>query len=55
MRIKTFLAALALIAAPSFALADACMWGHASDVTMSCAQGTVWDADTQTCVPTVSS
>jgi len=53
MSIKTLLAALVLTAAPGLAMAE-CNW-MAERVTMSCAEGTTWDASTQTCVPVVSS
>ncbi|GAA5067949.1 hypothetical protein N0B44_02330 [Roseibacterium beibuensis] len=47
-KLKTLLAAAALIAAPGFALAD-CPYDH--QVTMSCADGTSWDSESQSCVP----
>ncbi len=53
MKLKTLLAALALTITPALAMAE-CGWKH-QQVTMSCAEGTQWNADTQTCVPTVSS
>lgn len=53
MRIKTLLAAFILAAAPGLAFAE-CSWG-ARDVTMSCAEGTSWDAASQTCVATATS
>jgi len=54
MRIKTTLAAFVLMAMPGFAFAE-CNWGAAHDVTMSCAEGTTWDAATQACIPVASS
>ncbi|MFW5655935.1 MAG: adenylosuccinate lyase [Roseicyclus sp.] len=54
MSIKTLLAAFVLTAAPGLALAE-CGWGKADQVTMSCAEGMMWDADSATCVPVVSS
>lgn len=54
MSIKTLLAALVLTAAPGLAMAE-CSWGSAHQTTMSCAEGTMWDASTQACVPVVSS
>jgi hypothetical protein len=54
MSIKTLLAALVLTAAPGLAMAE-CSWGSAHQTTMSCAEGTTWDAGTQTCIPVVSS
>jgi len=54
MSIKTLLAALVLTAAPGFAMAQ-CSWGKAEQVTMSCAEGMMWDADSAACIPVVSS
>jgi hypothetical protein len=54
MRIKTFLAAFVLTALPGFAYAE-CSWGRAHEVTMSCAEGTTWDAASQSCVTTATS
>ena len=54
MHIKTLLAAFILTAAPGFAFAE-CSWGSANQVTMSCADGTAWDAASQTCVVTATS
>jgi hypothetical protein len=54
MSIKTLLAALVLTAAPGLAMAE-CSWGMEHQTTMSCAEGTAWDASTQACVPVVSS
>lgn len=54
MRIKTLLAAFVLMAMPGFAYATGCSWGS-HEVTMSCADGATWDAETQTCVPTATS
>jgi hypothetical protein len=53
MKLKTLLAALALTIAPALASAQ-CM-GKQEQITMSCAEGTQWDAGAQTCVPVVSS
>ncbi len=53
MRIKTFLAALVLTAAP--ALAYAGCTGQSHQANMTCADGLAWDADTQTCVATTTS
>ena len=51
MKIKLHLAVLALAVMPGAALA-ACFGDHAKEeIVMSCADGTVYDADTQTCVP----
>jgi hypothetical protein len=54
MSIKTLLAALVLTAAPGLAMAE-CSWGKTEQVTMSCAEGMMWDADSASCVPVVSS
>lgn len=53
MKLKTLLAALALTITPALAMAE-CSWKH-EQVTMSCAEGTQWDAASQSCVPTASS
>jgi uncharacterized protein YdeI (BOF family) len=53
MKLKTLLAALALTITPALAMAE-CSWKQ-EQMTMSCAEGTQWDAASQTCVPTVSS
>ncbi len=54
MKTKLLLATLALTAAPSFAMAMGCSYGHAKteDVAMSCAEGSVYSADEKRCVPT---
>lgn len=52
---KTLLAAAVLAAAPTMGFAYECNWGKAEQTTMSCAPGTAWDADTRTCVTSVSS
>jgi hypothetical protein len=49
-KMKTILAAAALVAAPGLAAAE-CSWGKAEQVTMSCAPGTTWDATAGVCVP----
>lgn len=55
MKIKMLLAALAMTAAPTLAIAE-CSWGKSHETTaMSCAEGTTWDATAQTCVPVASS
>ncbi|MDG4648067.1 carbohydrate-binding module family 14 protein [Roseibacterium sp. SDUM158017] len=54
MSIKTILAAFVLAAAPGLAMAE-CSWGSMQQTTMSCSDGTSWDAATQSCVPTASS
>ena len=54
MKTKMLLATLALAVSPSIALAMGCSGGHskAEEVTMSCAAGSVFDAESQRCVPT---
>ncbi|SIN93951.1 chitin-binding domain-containing protein [Vannielia litorea] len=47
MKTKTALAALALAFAPVLAHAE-CASKH--EVTMSCAEGTVWDEKTSSCI-----
>lgn len=51
MSIKPVLIAIALTLLPGIALA---MCGH-DQKTMSCAEGSVWDNDKQTCTPATSS
>ncbi|MBT8418037.1 MAG: carbohydrate-binding module family 14 protein [Silicimonas sp.] len=51
MKLKLHLAVLALAMLPGAAMA-ACFDGHAKDdIVMSCADGQVYDAETQSCVP----
>lgn len=51
MAIKTLLTAATLIVLPGLALAMGCHGSnHAEQANMSCATGTTWDADSQTCV-----
>lgn len=52
-KIQTLLVAALLAMAPGLALAE-CGWGT-HEMTMTCAQGTSWDADSQSCVPTATS
>lgn len=55
MKIKVLLAALVLSMSPALAMAEGCFFGHATEeATMSCAQGTTWDAASASCVPVVS-
>lgn len=55
MKLKFLMAALALSVSPSLALA-ACFGDHAKEeIVMSCTDGTVYDADTQACVPETTS
>ena len=53
MKMKLLLATLAVTVTPSLALAMGCGFGHekADTVAMSCAEGSVYSADTQNCVP----
>ena len=54
MKVKMLLATLALTITPALALAGGgCGFGHAKteDVVMSCAEGTIFDTETQRCVP----
>ena len=53
MTIKTLAAAVALTLAPALAFAAGCNYGK-QDVTMSCAEGTVYDSTTNSCVATTT-
>ena len=54
MKTKMLLATLALAVSPSIAMAMGCGYGHSKteEVTMSCAAGSVFDSESQRCVPT---
>ena len=52
MTTKTVLVALALTLAPTLSLAMGCNYGKHEQQAMSCADGTVYDADTKSCVST---
>ena len=52
MIVKTALTALALIAAPAMSFATCFGKEHQA---MSCAAGTLWDAEEQACVSTATS
>lgn len=54
MKIKTALIAAALTVLPTLAMAQ-CNWGKSEQVTMSCAEGSVYDATTGTCVTSATS
>ncbi len=54
MKIKTTLAAALLALSPSIALAMGCSEGGHEQVTMSCADGTVFDSEKGVCVPLVT-
>ncbi|MGC3939485.1 carbohydrate-binding module family 14 protein [Roseobacter sp. EG26] len=53
MTIKTLAAAVALTLAPVLAFAEGCNYGQ--KVTMSCAEGMVYDSETGTCVTNTTS
>ena len=55
MKIKMTVAALLLTLTPGLAFAMGCSGGdHSSkQASMSCAEGTLFDADTNTCVPLI--
>lgn len=53
MALKTTLAALALVMAPSFALAMCS--GSKHEQAQSCAAGQAWDSASQSCKPLASS
>lgn len=61
MKTKTLLAALILAAAPtmSMAMGGGCSFGHEKEqieeITMSCGEGTSFDADAGKCVPLTTS
>ncbi|WP_299040997.1 hypothetical protein [uncultured Tateyamaria sp.] len=52
MKTKTVLVALALTLAPSLSLAMGCNYGKHEQQAMSCADGTVYDAGSKSCVST---
>ncbi|MFO7758962.1 MAG: adenylosuccinate lyase [Roseovarius sp.] len=54
MKLKFGLAALALAAMPSFAIAAGCSYGKDRQA-MTCAEGSTWDSETSTCQPVASS
>ena len=57
MKTKLALATMVLAVAPSLALAMGCSAGQhkAEDIVMSCAEGTIYDAEAQRCVPMTTS
>lgn len=55
MKFKTILTASVLALAPTFALAMGCSEYKTDQTAMSCAEGTVLDAATGTCVAQVNS
>lgn len=54
MRITALLTTAVLLLAPGIVSAE-CQWGHSNEVTMSCADGTTWDAQSASCIPTATS
>ena len=52
MKTKTVLVALALTLAPTLSLAMGCHYGKHEQQAMSCADGTVYDAASKSCVST---
>ncbi len=56
MTIKTTFAALFLMALPGLAIAQGCQGGglHKDTTAMSCAEGSMIDPETGTCVPLVT-
>jgi hypothetical protein len=54
MTLKTAMCAFVIALTPALAAAE-CSWGKMEQVTMSCSEGTTFDAETQTCIPVVSS
>ena len=54
MNLKLGLAALTLVAMPSFAIAGGCSYTKDRQA-MTCADGTSYDSETQSCVPVASS
>jgi hypothetical protein len=52
MTIKTLAAAVALTLIPAMGFAYECNDGKQQQASMSCAEGSVYDAQTGTCVPT---
>ncbi len=54
MKVKLFLATLALAAAPGMAMAM-CSWERTQQSASQCEQGQVWDSESQTCIAPVSS
>jgi len=51
---KSLMTAAALMILPGLALAMGCSGSKHDDMAMSCAQGTTWDAATNTCVEVVT-
>ncbi|MFP7672893.1 carbohydrate-binding module family 14 protein [Marivita sp. S0852] len=49
MTIKTLLTASAVVLVTATSSFASCQWGKAETASMSCAEGTVYDAETQSC------
>ncbi|MBM1221787.1 adenylosuccinate lyase [Ponticoccus sp. SC2-23] len=55
MTLKTMTTAIALIVFPTLSFAMGCsLETHTTDTAMSCAEGTMMDNETGTCVPVVT-
>jgi len=54
MKTKTTLLAALLALSPTLALAEGCNWSKHETTAMSCAEGSVMDEATGTCVPIVT-
>lgn len=54
MTTKTLAVALALTLAPTLSLAMGCNYGKHEQQAMSCAVGTTYDANTNTCIVSTS-
>jgi len=52
MTIKTLAAAVALSILPAMGFAYECNWGKQKQASMTCAEGSVYDAAAGSCVPT---
>ncbi|MEM1073447.1 MAG: chitin-binding domain-containing protein [Pseudomonadota bacterium] len=52
MTIKTLAAAVAFSIIPALGFAYECSYGKNNQASMSCAEGSVYDAQSGTCVPT---
>ena len=52
MTIKTLAAAVALTLIPAMGFAYECNFGKQKQAAMSCSEGSVYDAQSGTCVPT---
>jgi len=54
MRLAIVFSILATFITPTIAMAE-CNWSRGHEVTMSCADGMTWDADSASCIPTATS